>query len=95
MHCNSNILTFSAVGYRDECRFYAAQEPHNRMILDRLDWTAKPGAIVISSPYLSGLRLAQQVEDWVMIEGLDIVVVDGKTELKRTIAPVVSSSIAA
>jgi hypothetical protein len=94
MHCNS-ILTFSAVDYRDECRFYAAQAPHNQMILDRLDWTAKPGAIVVSSAYPSGLRLAQQVEDWTMVDSLDVVVVDGKTELKRTIAPVVTFSIAA
>jgi hypothetical protein len=93
---HSNILTFSAVSYHDLCRFYQAQEPHNQMILDRLDRTAIKGAIVLSSLYQSGLRLAQQVDDWTMVDGLDVVVMDGKKELKRTAAPVVtSSSIAA
>jgi hypothetical protein len=57
------------------------------MILWELDRTASADAVIITSAYKSGLMLAQQVEDWTMVEGLDIVVTDGTRELKRIAAP--------
>jgi hypothetical protein len=80
-------LYFSLSSHQALSRFYHAQEPHNQMILEMLDRTASADAIILSSQFQSGLMLAQQTEDWTMVEGLDVVVTDGTKELKRTAAP--------
>jgi hypothetical protein len=80
-------LYFSLSSHQALSRFYHAQEPHNRMILEMLDRTASANEIILSSQFQSGLKLAQQVEDWTMVDGLDVVVQDGTEVLKRTAAP--------
>jgi hypothetical protein len=66
--------------------FWQAQEPHNRMILGKLERDATEDTIVITSPFVSGVRLAQQVE-WVPVAGFEVVVLDVKGQRVIITAP--------